>query len=145
MSAISSRSLTRGEKASIARVLRALREHFHEWPTPEGHEHHLVAFAYYEGCGGSACCGQLLAEAAPLALGGELVANHGFRWVMLTSGESRRYGVVHPALGRPIDLASLEDGYWNDQEYDQPPDPGRMTHDSLETIVERVRRLSRDV
>src|SRR4051812_5764589 len=137
MSALSSRSLTRGEEASIARVLAGLREHFREWPTPEGREHHLVAFAYYEGCGGSACCGRPLAEAAPLALGGELVAEHGFRWVMLTSGESPRYGVAHPALDRPIDLGSLEDGSWNDEEYDRPPDPGRMTHDSLETIVER--------
>ena len=141
----SSRDLTKGEEASLARVLRNLREHFHEWPSPEGHEHHLVAFAYYEGCGGSACCGRLLAEAAPLALGGELVASHGFRWVMLTTGESPRYGIAHPALDRPIDLASLEDGSWNDEEYDQTPEPGKVTHDSLATIVERVGRPSRDV
>ena len=32
----------------------------------------------------------------------------------------------------------LEDGSWNDEEYDQPPCSGRMTHDSLETIVKRV-------
>src|SRR3954452_11812951 len=106
MAAISSRNPTKAEEAAVALVLRELREHFHEWPTSEGHEHHLVAFAYYEGCGGSACCGQLLAEAAPLALGGDRVPNHGFRWVMLISGESRRYGVVHPALSGPIDLAS---------------------------------------
>jgi hypothetical protein len=103
-----------------------------------------VAFAFYERCGGTECCGAILAEAAPLALGKELVARHGFRWVMVTSGQSRRYGVTHPALDRPIDLASLEDGSWNDEEYDQPPVPGRMTHDSLETIVGRVRRLSRE-
>lgn len=146
MPAISPRSLTPAEKASITRVLRKLREHYpKEWPgCIEGHEHHLVAFAYYEGCGHRwECCREVLAEAAPLALGRELVANHGFRWVMLSSGESRRYGVAHPVLDRPIDLASLEDGSWNDEEYDQPPDPGRMTHDSLETIVERVRQLSR--
>jgi hypothetical protein len=140
-----SRDLNPSDEASIAGVLRGLREHFREWPTAECHEHHLVAFAYYEGCGGSACCGRLLAEAAPLALGGELVARHGFRWVMLDSGESPRYGVIHPALDRPLDLASLEDGSWNDEEYDQPPDPGRRTHDSLGTIVERVQRTARGV
>jgi hypothetical protein len=49
--------------------------------------------------------------------------------------------VEHPALDRPIDLASLEDGTWNDEDYDQPPDPGRATLDSLPTIIERVHRL----
>jgi hypothetical protein len=98
-------------------VLRRLQEHFHQWPHG-GREHDLVAFAYYEGCGGTACCGEILAEAAPLALGKELVANHGFRWAMIASGDTWRYGVVHPALDGPIDLVSLEDGSWNDEEYD---------------------------
>ena len=100
-----------------------------------------MAFAYYEGCGGTACCGEILAEAAPLALGKELVANHGFGWAMIASGDTWRYGVVHPALDGPIDLVLLEDGSWNDEEYDLPPSPGKRTHDSLETIVERVRRI----
>jgi hypothetical protein len=144
MSTVSSRSLTPAEKASITRTLRRLREHFHEWPHYEGHEHDLIEFAYYEGCGDTECCGDLLAKAAPFALGKELVARHGFQWVMITSGRSWRYGVAHPALDRPIDLASLEDGSWNDEEYDEPPCSGRMTVDSLDTIVERVSKFASD-
>ncbi len=128
-------------------MLRRLREHFpKEWPgCIEGHEHDLMGFAYYEGCGHRwECCRELLAEAAPFALGQALVADHGFRWVMIRSGRSWRHGVEHPALGRPIDLASLEDGSWNEEEYDQPPCPGRMTLDSLETIVRKLRELDRN-
>jgi hypothetical protein len=68
------------------------------------------------------------------------VANHGFRWAIVRSGRTWRYAVAHPALDRPIDLASLEDGSWNEEEYDQPPCPGRMTLESLPTIIERVRK-----
>ena len=143
MPGYSTRRPTAREVDHIGDVLRRLHEHFHEWPFG-GREHDLVAFAYYEGCGGTGCCGEILAEAAPLALGKELVGNHGFRWVMIISGKSRRYGVAHPALDRPIDLVSLEDGSWNDEEYDGPPSPGRKTHDSRETILERVRKLTRD-
>jgi hypothetical protein len=143
MSVLSTRDLAPSEEAFIAGVLRRLREHFHEWcgPAAEGHEHDLVAFAFYEGCGGSEHCGEILAEAAPIALGRELVARHGFRWVMIASGDNWRYGVAHPALSRPIDLLSLEDGSWNDEEYDPggEPAPGETTHDSLDTIVKRVR------
>ena len=140
MAVRSTRNLTRTEKAVIADVLRRLREHFPEWGRnfAAGDEHGLVGFAFYEGCGDSRHCGAILAEAAPFALGQELVAGHGFRWAMLTDGEAPRYGVVHPALREPIDLGSLEDGSWNDREYDQPPDRGRTTHDSFETIVGRV-------
>jgi hypothetical protein len=144
MSAISPRSLIPAEKALVTRVLRRLREHFHAWPCLPGHEHDLAGFAYYEGCGHRwECCRAILAEAAPLALGRELVTKHGFRWVMVRSGRSWRYGVEHPALDRPIDLRSLEDGSWNEEEYDQPPCPGKMTHDSLEAIVRRVREHDR--
>ncbi len=139
------RTLTPAEEASVEDVLRRLREHFSAWPCLPGHEHDLVGFAYYEGCGHRwECCRALLAAAAPLALGRELVTEHGFRWVMIRSGRSWRYGVEHPALGRPIDLHALEDGSWNEEEYDQPPCPGKMTHDSLETIVRRVRGPERD-
>jgi hypothetical protein len=130
MAGRSVRSLTRPEKAFIADVLRRLREHFHEWnknSSAEGAEHGLVGFAYYEGCGDTRHCGEILAEAAPFALGQELVTRHGFRWVMLTSGEAPRYAVTHPALSEPIDLASLEDGAWNDREYDAPPPRGKTT------------------
>jgi len=128
---------TSAEEAHIADVLRTLREHFSEWTCVEGGEHDLVAFAFYEGCGRLDHCRAILAEAAPFALGQELVAKHEFHWVMI-SGESWRYGVAHSALSGPIDLTSLEDGSWNDEEYDEPPCPGRMTHDSLETIVKRA-------
>lgn len=130
------RGLTPAEEATVEEVLRRLREHFHEWPCVPGHEHDLVAFAYYEGCGHRGeCCREILSEATPLALGQELVIKHGFRWVMVRSGRSWRYGVEHPAVDRPIDLNSLEDGSWNEEEYDHPPSPGVITHDSLETIV----------
>src|SRR6187455_1915991 len=65
----------RPEKAFIADVLRRLREHFHEWnkgDEAKGHEHSLIGFAFYEGCGDSRHCGEILAEAAPFALGQEL-------------------------------------------------------------------------
>ena len=134
------RALTPAEKRSVEKVLRGLREHFHGWKCPQGYEHDLVGFAYYEGCGHRwECCREILTEAAPLALGRELVARHGFRWVMIRARRSWCYAVAHPALGWPIDLYALEDGSWNAEEYDQPPDPGKMTHDSIETIARRVR------
>jgi hypothetical protein len=138
------KSLTDEQRAYVDDVLRRLRDHFHEWPCPKGYEYKLMAFAYYEGCGDSECCRELLAEAAPFAVGQELVTHHGFRWVMIGARRSSRYGVEHPALDRPIDLASLQDGSWNEQEYDQPPSPGKMTLDSLETIAERVRQIAPD-
>jgi len=148
LSVPATRDPTPSEEAMIVDVLRRLREHFYAWPTREGYEHDLVAFAYYEGCAGrDDCCRSILAQAAPLALGQELVARHGFRWVMIASGDTWRHGVLHPASSHPIDLFSLEDGAWNEREYDLggSPDPGRMTHDSLDTIVERVRRACGDI
>ncbi len=140
MTAISVRDLTPAEGASIEDVLRRLREHYSVWSEfATGFEHDLMAFAYYEGCSDrDDCCRAILAEAAPFALGRELVARHGFRWVMIGSGAGWRYGVEHPALDRPIDLLSLEDGSWNVEEFDQPASPGRTTLDSLETISGRV-------
>ena len=44
---------------------------------------------------------------------------------MLSSGGTARYGVMHPALDEPIDLGSLEDGSWNNGEYDSPPSRGK--------------------
>jgi hypothetical protein len=146
MSEFSVRDPTPAEMAHVADVLRRLREHFHEWSVPEteGHEYDLAAFAYYEGCDRrDDCCRAILGEAAPFTLGQELVLRHGFRWVMFASGDAWRYGVAHPALSVPIDLLSLEDGSWNEREYDPGCEPhpgdGSMTHDSLETILERVR------
>jgi len=124
-------SLTDEERGRIADVLRRLRDHFHEWPGYEGHEHELVGFAYYEGCGDSACCGDLLAEAAPIALGAELVARHGFAWVSSGPG---RYVVAHPALAGPVDLAAVEGGAWCDDPPDEPA-RGEVTHRSLAGLV----------
>ena len=126
--------LTGEQQGHIADVLRRLREHFHQWPGYEGHEHDLVGFAYYEGCGDSACCGDLLAEAAPVAVGAELVARHGFRWVSLGPG---RLGLTHPALAVAIDIAELGRGAWSN---DSPESParGEVAHASLAGLVQAV-------
>jgi hypothetical protein len=84
-----------------------------------------------------------LVAADPLREGRGRVTEHGFRWVMIRSGRSWKCGVEHHTLDRPIDLYALEDGSWDQEEYVQPPCPGKMTHDSLETIVGRVRDLAR--
>lgn len=133
------RDPSESELAHVADVLQRLREHFHEWHS-EGHE--LMEFAYYEGCGDSEHCGDILAEAAPFALGAELVARHGFRWVMLSGKSGPRYGVTHPVLSDPIDLESLEDGSWYEDDPDRDKSRGAVTTRSLETIVERVASLS---
>ena len=142
MSSHAARNLTRSEKTFIGDVLRRLREHFPEWTkmglTDEGAEYDLVGFAFYEGCGDTRHCGDILAEAAPFAIGRKLVEDHGFRWVMLASEAAPRYAVGHPALAEPIELASLENGAWNDQEYEIPPARGRRTHESLVTILARI-------
>jgi len=127
-------SLTNQQRDHVADVLRRLREHYHQWPGYEGDEHELVGFAYYEGYGDSDCCGELLAEAAPIALGSELVTRHGFAWVSLGAG---RFGVTHAALADPIDLAVLEDGKWCDEPTESPA-RGELTNDSLEGIVRAV-------
>ena len=161
------RRLTPTEAAHIGDVLRRLREHFYAWSAPEtvGHEYHLADFAYYEGCDRrDDCCRAILGEAAPFALGQELVRSHGFQWVMLppratpvpsapssfpsSSPSPWRYAVTHPTLPEPIDLLSLEDGSWNDREYDPGSEPkpgdGSMTHDSLETILRRIGQIPED-
>jgi hypothetical protein len=128
------RELNRSEKSRITRVLRRLREHFHEWPGYGGREHELIAFAYYEGCGDSECCGALLTEAAPIALGAELVARHGFRWIALDYEAGSRLGVAHSALDRSIDLCALERGDWCEDLRDSPA-AGQNTHESLAGLV----------
>ena len=132
------RSPTEEEMAHVASTLKSLREHFREWKCAPGGEHDLVAFAYYEGCGGTDHCGDLLADAAPIALGQELVLKHGFHWTMIQTSAGWRYAVEHPAIDCPIDLFGLEDGSWNNEDYDEPPSPGQTTNESLEYIVDRV-------
>ncbi|MCB9855779.1 MAG: hypothetical protein H6818_08825 [Phycisphaerales bacterium] len=133
-----SRQLTTSEHTYIADLFQRLRDHFHEWRDYGDDVHDLVGFAYYEECGGTDCCGRLLAEAAPIALGHELVRRYGFEWAMVRCDNAWHFAVSHPSLSQPIDLQRLEDGSWNDEDYDEPTDPGEMTHESLETILLRV-------
>ena len=127
-------SLTGEQRAYIADLMRRLREHFHEWPCVEGGENDLVGFAYYEGRGDSACCGDLLAEAAPVALGAELVARHGFAWMSPGPG---RLAVSHPALAEPVELAAMDGGGWCDDPPDHPA-RGQVAHRSLAGLVRAV-------
>jgi hypothetical protein len=129
----------------IETKLEELRVHFHFWPTEQGHELRLAEFAYYEGCGYLDPVGsKVLAQTAPYVLGQALVTQHGFEWVSLPGDTScvqkGKIGVSHPELPHPIDLFDLEGGSWNDFEYDrgEEPDPGRVTLDSLETILSRI-------
>ena len=133
----STRPLEPNEYARIEDVLKCLREHFHEWPNYHDDEHGLIAFAFYEGCGGK-CCGAILAAAAPFALGKELVKEHGFRWVMIPTESGWHFGVESERLANPIDLEILEDGSWKEHGYDEQPDPGEMTNDSLEYILDQI-------
>jgi hypothetical protein len=137
--------LTDKQRQKIEEVLQRLREHYPpDWPgNAVGFEYDLVAFAIYEGHDErDACCRELIAEAAPFALGRALVGFHGFQWATVITADAWHFAVTHPALDCPIDLESLEDGSWNEEEYDQPPSPGRTTLDSLETIVRRVRSVT---
>jgi hypothetical protein len=138
------RELTEAERASVARVLRRLREHFREWKPPPGCEHDLVAFAFYEGCGGTPHCGEILASAAPFALGVELTSRYGFTWTMIRRGDEWRFGVSHPRLKGAVDLLDLEGGAWNEEDYDEPPAPGKVTHDSLDAIIKAANARRRD-
>ncbi len=138
MTLTNQRTLTTDESSHVGDVLSRLRNHFSEWPNYENNEHELVSFAFYEGCGGSDHCGNLLAEAAPFALASALVSKHGFEWVMVFRNQSWKFALRHASLESPIELSSLEDGRWNDNEYDETPCPGETTNDSLECIVRRV-------
>lgn len=126
------------ELARIGDVLRRLREHFYQWSGYEGHEHDLIGFAYYEGCGGTEHCGAILAEAAPIALGNELVQFYGFRWAVVRHGKEWHIAVMHQSSAEPIDLLTLEDGRYDNDAYDEPPDAGEVTYQSLEGILSSV-------
>lgn len=76
----------------------------------------------------------VLAEAAPVALGAELVARHGFVWASLGRG---RLAVWHPALAVPVELADIEAGGWCDEPPD-PPSRGEVAHGSLAGLVRAV-------
>lgn len=131
----STRELSGEDAERRESVFAELRSHFHEWKNFES-EHDLVGFAFYEGCGASPCCGAILAKAAPLALGKDLVHKHGFQWTMVRAHEGWHYAVTHPS-GLFIDLESLEDGAWLKNKYDSQP-TGRRTHDSHDAIVAHI-------
>jgi len=126
------------ELEAVATIFLKLRDHFAEWDNYGESPQELIEFAYYEGCGGTECCGELLELAAPVALGDELVSKHGFKWRMIRASGSWHYGVVHTKLQDAIDLQSLEDGSWCGWECDEEPDPGKRTVDSLESIVRTI-------
>ena len=121
-------------------VFAELRAHFHEWSGNYESEHDLIGFAYYEGCGGSSCCGSILAQAAPLALGKELVRKHGFVWTMTRAKDDWHFAVVHPSVGLLIDLQSIDDGSWLESAGYDPQPPGKRTHASYENIVKELEK-----
>lgn len=131
-----SRPLEPVEVATIDSVLLRLKEHFHE--SADDFEYNLVGFAFYEGCGGSDHYGAILAEASPLALGKELVLRHGFTWAAVREGDEWHFAVTHPRLESPIDLTTLEDGRYDSDTYDEPPDPGEVTYQALDGILRKV-------
>ncbi len=134
------RSLTSVEIQHVDDVLQRLRQHFDEWPTDVGNEWHLIDFAFYEGCGGSNHCGELLRIAAPLALGRHLVTHHGCEWCMCsdTATDSWRFAVSHPNLDVPIDLYRLDEHPLRDpDQHDEdtaPFGPGEGAHESVYAI-----------
>ena len=138
------RALSPAETRHIESTLEQLRDHFKEWPTEPGNEWHLVDFAFYEGCGGSEHCGELLRTAAPLALGRQLVTKHDFEWCMYSKDESQdwRYAIIHRKLDEPIDLYMLDEQPLLDRdEHDddtEPFYPGEGAHESLYAIKRMI-------
>lgn len=137
------RALTPDEKSFIDKSLEGLRDHFSVWPTERGKEWYLVAFAYYEGCGRrDECCVKFLRNCAPLALGQTLVADHGFEWCMIHSGDDWRFGVEHNEIAHPFDLYKLDESPMLDpDEHDEdtePFEPGEGAHQSIYAILRKI-------
>ncbi len=141
---MTNRTLTPTEIRHIETALERLREHFSEWPTPPGNEWHLVDFAFYEGCGGSGHCGELLRTAAPLALGQHLVTHHDCEWCMVdgNSAQDWRFAISHHTLEHPLDLYALDEHPLIDpDEHDddmEPFQPGEGAHESLYAIKRMI-------
>src|SRR5690349_24152783 len=108
----STREFEAADQKQLDEIFAGLRAHFHEWSQNHDNEHDLIGFAYYEGCGGSSCCGSILSRAAPLAVGKELVAHYGFQWTMARTKDDWDFAVVHPSLGLFVDLRDLDSGSW---------------------------------
>ncbi len=129
------------ERQLIADTLRELLECFSAWrKNYEGVELDLIGFAFYESCPDSgAHYAEILARAAPFALGKRLVESCGFDWVAMRDGQEDWYfGIAHPAMDSPINLQRLEDGHLSERTYDEPPYRGERTYDSYQTIKSRV-------
>jgi hypothetical protein len=136
---VPTRQPTPDEFSYITETLVRLRNHYHQWPEYGEDYLDLVKFAFYENCGNSDCCGRLLAEATPIALGNELVNKHGFSWVMTHRENDWHFSVAHPAFESPIDVTTLENREWNDEDYDGIElSPGEVTADSLDCIIRRM-------
>jgi len=138
----STRPFESADQAKLDDVLQELRNHFHQWSPTYQSEHELVAFAFYEGCGGSSHCSQILARSAPLALGKELVLKHGFEWLMVRAPDTWHYAVSHPPTGLLIDLQSIDDGEWIQANRFETHDPGSNTNRSFDAILARIGRAT---
>jgi hypothetical protein len=139
---VTTRALTAGDRAVIDAELHELREHFHEWSSDDPCEHSLIEFAIYEGCVESDHCRDVLRKAAPFALGKELVEKDGFEWVMLQVDGGWHHAVTHPSLDTPVDLATIENGSWNREQYDEVQDPARIVNESYGALSATARRAS---
>ena len=137
------RTLNKDEKSQIDKSLEGLRDHFCVWPTERGKEWYLVDFAYYEGCGHrDECCVKVLSKCAPLALGQALVADHGFEWCMIQSGDDWRIGVKHSQITAPFDLYKLDESPMLDpdehNEDTEAFEPGEGAHESIYAILRQI-------
>lgn len=129
------RPLTHAERERIDHVLLRLRAHFREWSDQYQGELELIQFAVYEGCNQSPHCYEILVEAAPLALGKQLVERAEYSWVMVQADAGWELALTHDILTKPILLASIIRGEWNHERYDEPPDKVEVTIDSYETLA----------
>ena len=142
------REPTEEEMDLIELQLERLREHFKCWPTKVGYEWDLCRFAYYEGSDRRDPKGAgILAAAAPLALGRELVERHECDWCMIDSSSTSKFGVKHQSLDTAIDLFALDESPLLDpDEHDDdiaPFGPGQGAVESLFAIVRRLKESER--
>lgn len=126
-----SRPPTAIEEQSIDALLIELHEHFFEWREFGNRYHELVQFAIYEGCDGRDCCRDLLDRTASYAVANRLVVENGFCWAVLADGT---FAVTHAAILAPVSIRAIEDGKWNQEEYDEPPGIARLAADSYEAL-----------
>jgi len=125
----------------IERTLQELKEHYKEWvnsysPNPLD----LCQFAYYEQCGGTECCNEILERGSPIALGNELVSKGVCEWVKY-NGE---LALNHKNLGL-LTFEQIAKGGWFSED-DQPEErwpelmenmaPGEIIANSFDKLVD---------